>query len=142
MSSFANLFKPRQQKQEVERPVRRFIDEHVAKRTVTVGPRAESRTNLTVAVLVVPVCGDAPLAESAFAAVTKDFSSIGLSIVMNQPLEHANLIVGLQADSGLVFAQGHVIHSEPLGGGFSQIGIELTELVDTENYPQLATLEL
>ena len=132
MSSFMHLFKARMEKQKVEPRLRRFINQYVARRTAATEQRSESRTSMTIVVVVVPVHDETPLSDAAFSTVTTDFCGTGLSIILNQPFVREELIIGFPCESEPMFARGHVAHSEPLGGGFSQVGIELTELVEAE----------
>ncbi len=49
------------------------------------GPRLEGRVNLTMVVMIVPIEGEKFLARRAFTAVTKEFSSSGVAVVVDHP---------------------------------------------------------
>ena len=106
------------------------------------GPRAESRARLCVVVLIVPVENGEPLLDETFAGVTKELSSTGLALMLHEPKTPDGLIVGFRYDSKLHFIHGKARHLNPMGGGFYQLGIELTEMVETDEYPSLASLSL
>ena len=62
------------------------------------GPRLESRVNLTMVVLVIPLAGKKPQLDDGFTVVTKDFSCLGVSIVLDGPLNLEQLLVGFRWD--------------------------------------------
>jgi hypothetical protein len=101
------------------------------------GPRGDSRVNLVVVVMIVPIeNGQLQLAE-AFTATTKEFSSDGVSVVLNQPkgLDHA--ILGFRVEGEMNFVRAQARHLDPMGGGFYQLGFHLMEVVSSSDYPEL-----
>jgi hypothetical protein len=104
------------------------------------GPRADSRVNLTVVVLVVPVHRKKLMLEQSFFAVTKEFSGSGVGLVVERPRPIEEAVLGFRWEGDTVFLRAWSKHLHPLGGGFFQIGMELTEVVPVGDYPELASL--
>jgi hypothetical protein len=106
------------------------------------GPRIESRVNLTVAVLVVPVENGKPAVEKAFTTVTKGFSTTGLSLVLERPMAFDEAIVGFRWEAEMNFIRATAKHLNPMGGGFYQLGLQMTEMVHPSDVPELESLHL
>jgi hypothetical protein len=104
------------------------------------GPRLENRVNLTVVVLVVPVENDRPLVGKAFTAVTKEFSTTGLAVVLDGPMGLDEAIVGFRWQREMTFIRAATRHLNPMGGGFFQLGLQLTEVVHPSDVPGLESL--
>ena len=101
------------------------------------GPRLDRRVNLTLAVAVVPLEGQHPRVDRAFTAVTKEFSTSGLSLVLDTPLGLDEILVGFRWEGHLSYVRGKARHLNPIGGGFYQLGIQLTEMAATGDYCEL-----
>ena len=106
------------------------------------GPRLENRVNLTVVVLVVPVEDGKPLAEKAFTAVTKEFSTTGLALVLDGPRALDEVLAGFRWEGEMTFIRATAKHLNPIGGGFYQLGLQMTELVYPGDFPDLESLYL
>lgn len=106
------------------------------------GPRLEDRVNLTVVALVVPVEGGKPLAKRAFTAVTKEFSTAGVALVLEGPKPLDEVILGFRWECEMTFVRATARHLNPIGGGFYQLGFQMTELVHPGDYPDLKGLSL
>lgn len=106
------------------------------------GPRLENRVNLTLVVLVVPVENGKPLAENAFNAVTKEFSTVGLAVVLDEPKALDEVIVGFRWEREMTFIRATAKHLNPMGGGFFQLGLQMAELVHLSDFPELESLYL
>jgi hypothetical protein len=106
-------------------------------RALLEGPRADSRVNLVVVALVVPLKDGRLQVHRAFAAVTKEFSGSGVGIVVDQPPGFDEAVLGFQFDGEMVYMRGRTKHFDPLGGGFHQLGFQLLEVVSPIDYPQL-----
>lgn len=104
------------------------------------GPRLERRVNLTLVVLVVPIEKGRAQVPKAFTAVTKEFSTSGVAVVLDGPRALDELILGFRAEGELVFIRGKVKHINPMGGGFFQMGVKLQEIVDPNDFPDLKVL--
>jgi len=71
------------------------------------GPRLDSRVNLMLAVLIVPVETDRPQAGRAFTAVTKEFSSTGVGVAKRCPFGlSAHGVCGLHYPASALSSRG------------------------------------
>lgn len=110
--------------------------------------RAENRSNRSIPVLLVPWQDERPLVDEATTALTKDFSDRGLALVLHQPLHVERVVVGflLSRDSHDLlggeprFLVGNVVQNVALGGGYWQLGLELSEVITTSDNKSLASL--
>ncbi len=109
---------------------------------LTEGPRLENRVNLTLPVLVVPVEDDQPLAKKAFTALTKEFSTSGLALVLDRPRGLDEAILGFRWDREMTFIRARAKHLNPIGGGFFQLGLQMTEVVHPSDVPDLESMQL
>ena len=101
--------------------------------------RTENRSNRALPALLVPWENGQPVVDESTYAITKDFSDRGLALVLQQPFKSVLVVVGLWLESPR-FALAEVRQNVPLGGGFWQIGVELTELLDSAKSPQVQSL--
>jgi hypothetical protein len=104
------------------------------------GPRVEGRVNLTVVVHVVPVEGKKPAIGKAFTAVTKEFSSTGMSVVIREPLSEDDFYIGFQWEGETKWVRAKAKHLRPMGGAFYQLGLRLTDVIYVGDYPELGLL--
>ena len=105
------------------------------------GPRLESRVNLSLVALIVPVENKELRLDKSLSVVTKEFSTTGVSVVLNGPSSLDEVIVGFCQNSEITFARAKARHLSPMGGGFFQLGLEMTEIVSPTKYPALSGLE-
>lgn len=101
------------------------------------GPRAESRVPLSVPVLVIPLVGGRAAVERMFPAMTKEASTSGLSLVLDTPKALEEVILGIRFEGEMAYLSGTAKYLNPLGAGFYQLGVELTEMVHPRDYPGL-----
>ena len=101
--------------------------------------RSQPRSNRALPVLLAPWEHAQPVVDESTYALTKDISDRGLSLVLGQPFKSLEVVVGLWLDSPR-FVLGDVRQNVPIGGGFWQIGVELTELLEAVDHPQIQTL--
>lgn len=106
------------------------------------GPRLESRVNLTVVALLIPMVDDQPAVEKRFAAVTKEFTTSGLSVVLTSPRDLDQVVVGLRWEDEMRFIRAQAKHLTPMGAGFYQIGLELREMIHVSDCPVLERISL
>ena len=104
------------------------------------GPRLDRRVNLSMVVLVVPVENKRPMTGQAFPAVTKEFSATGLAIVLDEPKGLDEAILGFRWEGEMTFVRATAKHLNPMGGGFHQLGFQITEIVPAGDYPELKSL--
>lgn len=106
------------------------------------GEREERRLNLTIPVYVVPALGNVVDVAAAKATVTKEFSSIGFSVILDEALGTDEAVVVMAWDGTTTYFRGDVKHQSPIGAGLWQCGIQVTEIVPSGEYPELGTLEI
>ncbi|MBN2217017.1 MAG: hypothetical protein JW719_06545 [Pirellulales bacterium] len=102
--------------------------------------RLESRINLTVVVLVVPIKDGQPRIDECLVTVSKEFSNTGLSLVLAEPFSLDEVILGFQRRGSTTFLRAKAKHLSPMGAGFFQLGFKLLEVLATDAYPELETL--
>jgi hypothetical protein len=103
--------------------------------------RFETRTNLNVVVWIVPCDGDCPDMAQAFTAVTKDFGSAGIGVIANQPIAARQVLLRLPSEPEARFVRANVSSCSPMEAGWFLFGMEATELIDPQQYPQLEQLD-
>ncbi len=106
------------------------------------GPRLERRVNLTVVVLVIPFENGKAIVGERFAAVTKEFTSRGVSLVLHECHAADNVILGFRWERSMKFILAQARHLNPMGGGFWQLGLRLKEVVHPDVYPELENVRI
>ena len=104
------------------------------------GPRLEGRVNLTMVVMVVPVEEKEPLIHRAFTAITKEFSSTGVAVVVDHPYGLDEALLGFRWRGSITWVRGKAKHLDPMGGSFFQLGFRMTERLEPADHPELADL--
>ena len=104
------------------------------------GPRLEGRVNLTMVVMVVPVEEKKPLIRRAFTAITKEFSSSGVAVVVDHPYGPDEALLGFRWRGSITWIRAKAKHLHPMGGGFFQVGFRMTERLHSADHPELAKL--
>ncbi len=123
--------------------VLKLLNTHCPKLTSMLeGPRQDSRVNLSIVAMVIPSDGEQLRVPQAFTAVTKEFSNNGVGLVLNQPVGLDQAVLGFRLEGQMEFVKAQAKHREPMGGGFYQIGFQLTEVVSSADYPELKSLAL
>lgn len=105
--------------------------------------RWETRCNRTIPVLLAPYDHDELSVSEAAYALTKNLSSQGLALVLQQPFRAEQVVVGFWAGDGAHFVLGHVRQNVPLGGGYWQLGLEAMEMLcphDSAEFKRLIPL--
>lgn len=106
------------------------------------GPRGESRVNLTVVALVIPLVKKRPVLEKMFPAVTKEFTSLGISLVVRDPQSMDEVIVALRWEDEMRFVRAQAKHLSAMGAGFYQLGLRLKEMIHPSDCPALRAVEI
>jgi len=106
------------------------------------GPRLDRRVNLTVVVMVIPLEDNELQLEQTLTVVTKEFSTSGLAIVLDHPRGFDQVLLGFRWEGEMRFVRASARHLNPIGGGFYQLGFQMTEIVHVGDYPQLKSLVL
>jgi hypothetical protein len=105
-----------------------------------VDERGDWRLNVTLAVYVIPVHNKVLDVAAAFATVTKELSSRGLSVVVTHKLEVPEIVVAVKWGENISYLRGQVRHQAPLGAGLWHCGVQVTEAIASGEYPQFASL--
>jgi hypothetical protein len=126
------LFEDRQRLLAVQRFMRRLIDTSAEIAGLPNDPRADTRYNRAVPVLLAPYENGQPLADESTYALTKNLSSQGMALILPQPLRAEQVVVGIWAEAQGEFMVGRVRDNVALGGGFWHLGLELTAPLDTD----------
>lgn len=133
--------KPRQL--EVQRLLKKIINANSRSLdALREGPRGELRVDLSMVVIVVPSVNDRPDRSQAFATVTREVSSVGMSLVLSEKLDVSDLFLVLEVEREMRYVRAEVRHQGPLGAGLWQAGVQLTEIVALGDYPELQPLKI
>ena len=131
---------------DVQSHVRRLLDLTVP--TLTYGLseiRGEDRSNRTIPALLCAWEKDRPLLESHLYVVTRDLSSHGMSLVMQQPFRAEEVLIAICLDSEVMAEPWYFLGMSRglrrIGGGFWTIGVELTEVVTHSHRHKLTALK-
>ena len=126
---------------EVHKLIRRAVDVSSPNHPPSDGElRWENRSNRTMPVLLAPFEGGEPSLHEMTIALTKNLSGQGLALVLHQPFRAESVVVGFWGEGEAEFVLGEVRQNVPLGGGFWQVGLELTERICAADYPALEAL--
>lgn len=104
------------------------------------GPRLDSRVNMTVVVMVIPLEDKALQVGQALMAVTKEFSSTGVAVVLDHPRGMDEAVLGFRFEGEMTYIRAKAKHLNPIGGGFYLLGFDLEEVVSPGDYPKLKSL--
>ena len=104
------------------------------------GPRLEGRVRLSIVVLVIPLENNRPVVERTFAAVTKEFSTSGLALVVNSARAPEESIIGFRWERAMSFVRAEARHLNPMGAGFYHLGLQLIRMVSPSQYPELSAV--
>jgi hypothetical protein len=123
--------------------VLKLVNNHNSKLAAALqGPRLDSRVNLTIVVVIVPIEDGQLQFELAFPATTKEFSNTGVGVVLDRRRQLDRAILGFRLEGEMHFVRVETKHLDPMGGGFYQIGFQMTEVVTPSDYPELKSLEI
>ncbi len=121
----------------------KLVNSHCAEvEAISEGPRLEGRVNLTVVVLVVPLEKGRIRGDRAFSALTKEFATGGIALVLEKARGVDEVLVGFWCEGEMKYLRGKAKHLSPLGGGFYQLGVKLLQMVHPSDFPELEKLTL
>jgi hypothetical protein len=128
---------------EVQRLLTKIINVHSRSLdALREGPRGELRVDLAMVVIVVPSIDGRPDRQQAFATVTREVSSTGMSLVLSERLEGREVFLVIDVQKEMRYVRGEIRHQGPLGAGLYQAGVKLTELLTIGDYPEMAPLKI
>jgi hypothetical protein len=90
--------------------------------------------------MVVPVEEKKLQIRRAFTAVTKEFSSSGVAVVVDHPYGLDEAVLGFRWRGSISWVWAKAKHLHPMGGNFFQLGFRITERLAPGDYPELAKL--
>jgi hypothetical protein len=110
--------------------------------------RVFDRYNRTIPVLVTPWERGGPVIGESASAVTKDLSSQGVSVILQQPYRCVDVVVSfwlpesphIASSNGPTFVLGEVRQNAQIGGGYWQLGISFAELLQVSDRRELELL--
>lgn len=106
------------------------------------GPRIEDRVSFTLPVAVVPLERGRPQFEARINCLTKDLGAAGFAIVPSGPFPWDSALVGFSESGAMHWLKATVRHRVVLGGGFTQVGMHVSELADPDDYSGLNEITL
>ena len=128
----------RKKEHEVQSFILKLVNNNCAElEALMEGPRLEGRANLVVPVLVVPMEKRRPQLDRTFAVVTKEFATVGVSVVLSEPKAVDDVILGFRWEGAMKYVLAKAKHLNPMGAGFYQLGFQLKEMVYPGDYPGL-----
>jgi hypothetical protein len=104
------------------------------------GPRFDSRVTRVIVAVVIPIEKKKLRTEEAFRAVTKEFSTGGVSLVLDGPIGLDEVVLGFRHEGEMYFVRAKAKHLNPMGGGFYQLGFEFLDMIYAGDYPQLKAM--
>ena len=102
--------------------------------------RVENRYNRTLPVVLLPWEDDRPAVDSPTYAITKDISDVGLALVKREPVATGRFAFGFWLGAPY-YVLGDVRQCVPIGGGFWQVGVHMTEMVNLADIEDRVQLE-
>ena len=133
----------RARQREAQRVLVRFLNEtNLEAAKVTEDRRSESRTDVSVGIWVFPLRGKTPAVDDAFPAVTKDASTSGLALIVNESISADDVLLHLPTDSEPQLLRAKVCGCRPIGAGFHLLATEIVELLTAREYPEFFGVEL
>jgi hypothetical protein len=104
------------------------------------GPRKDTRVNLVMVVMVIPLEGGHLQVQRMFSTVTKEFSGTGVALVLDQTMKLDEVILAFRCDGQMTYVRARARHLSPMGGGFYQLGFRMTEIVTPTDFPKLSNV--
>jgi hypothetical protein len=100
--------------------------------------RLEGRTDFSIGIVVVPLHDDSPDISKAFSAITKDISTTGIGVIANHSILTPEVVICLSGKSERRLLRALVRYRKELGLGWVRFGMEVTDVLDKNEYPQLS----
>jgi len=128
---------------EIQSFLLKFVNNHsnIAE-SIALHKRKETRARLNVVILVIPYEDGKLHLDEGFTAVSKEFSTTGMSFILPEPRGLDQVVIGLKFLGEMKFLLGRAVHLTPMGGGFYQLGLEFIEMLQPADFPELAGLTI
>lgn len=101
------------------------------------GGRRHARHNRTLPALLFPWLNDVPLTDEPVMTTTKDISTGGGSLLLQQEFRWDDFLIALPYGKVPVFVLSKVRHRTPLVFGFWQLGVQWQRLIPPTECPAL-----
>ena len=132
----------RRKERSVQNFILKLINNNCSRLTSNLeGPRMDSRVNLVVVVMIIPLVDRKLQVPGTVMAVTKEFSNTGVAVVLDRPCQMDEAVLGFRFEGEMKFIRAQAKHRSPMGGEFHQFGFQLLEVVSPGDYPELASLD-
>lgn len=116
----------------------KFINSHNdLDKFIDLGRRRESRTRLCVVVGLIPYDSERIPVEEALNVVTKELSSMGMSVILAEPRGYDRVVVAMKFQGEMRFILARAVHLTPMGGGYFQLGLEFLQMLHVADHPEL-----
>jgi len=123
---------------EIQSFMLKFVNNHTnVLESVALHKRRETRARLNVVVVVVPYENGKVLVDEGFTAVSKEFSTSGMSLILPEPRGFDQVVIGLKFLGEMRFLLARAVHLTPMGGGFYQLGLQFMEMLHPADLPEL-----
>ncbi len=123
---------------EIQSFMLKFVNNHTnALESVILHKRRETRARLNVVVVVIPYEKGKIHVDEGFTAVSKEFSTSGMSVILPEPRGFDQVVIGLKFLGEMKFLLGRAVHLTPMGGGFYQLGLQFLEMLHPSDFPEL-----
>lgn len=134
-------FDERNKQADVQKFLRRLADRSTTKWLAgKYERRNDSRCGQSMPVYMARWDGESFSREEATIALSRDVSSQGIAVVVVGPFQAEQVLVGFWVESRPCFAVGQVHNDTALGGGYRRLGIELVEILEVGEHPDLQSL--
>jgi hypothetical protein len=135
-------FSKRKSHKQIEGIMRRLIDRTTPNLAPLEGEvRYQNRHNRSLPILLTPGNGKQWAVDQTITGFTKDISDRGLSVILTAPVtDHEQVAIAFwltargTADLKPSILAGRFCHCMELGGGFWQVGIELSERIEQSSF--------
>jgi hypothetical protein len=135
-------FRSRKAQQDLQQFLLRVINRNgLAPAKALENNRHESRVNLKLGMWVIPLSDGFADIDSAFTALTVDFSSAGVSIVTNQAFSAEEVLLRMPADSSPRLVRATVCNRSSLGCGWEGYNLKAVELIEVDKYVECFQLD-
>jgi two-component system, sensor histidine kinase len=103
--------------------------------------RSEARTNMHLGIWGVPLVNNQPQLDQVFRGVTRDCSSLGIGILVDQKVHSSEVLIGMPGKAGTALVRAEVRANIQLGRGYYQLGLRAWELVSLDDHPELRAID-
>jgi CheY-like chemotaxis protein len=103
--------------------------------------RSETRTNLHLGIWGVPLVQGEPQMDQVFRGVTRDCSSLGIGIFVDQKVHGTEVLIGMPGKTGTALIRAEIRTNIHLGRGYHLLGLLALELASMDDHPELKEID-